>query len=106
MDAIVFGDGTEPYSIARGGVKRWLHCRILYGEKLSEARQVELAMWMQERDLGYDGCLLVTRDESGAHKLHVGSGAVEINLTDLPTWLQRPEPEAPTPPSTVRAKRK
>jgi hypothetical protein len=55
--------------------------------------------------------LVVTRDQTGSHALHVDAlhvadAVLELTLTDLPLWLQHPEPQPPAAPKppTRRAK--
>lgn len=99
---IYFGDSAEPWSVSRGGIKRWLHCRIGDIGALSEERQAELAEWLESRSLPAGSRLLVTRDQVGSHTLHIAGAAVELALADLPLWLQGPAPQlqpAPKPPA-------
>ncbi len=104
MDAVKFGDNAEPWSVARGGVKQWLHCRIVDVDALADAKRSELDGWLAERGVGNDGWLLVTRDGHGNHKLHHGKGTADVELSELPVWLQRPEPA--TKPAKVAKARK
>ena len=90
---VVFGDDSEPWSVARGGVKRWLHCRADVTE-LAEERFAELAAWLAAHGIEtVPPVVLVTRDGAGTHQLHAAGTATDVALAELPAWLQRPEPE-------------
>jgi hypothetical protein len=102
--AVVFGDGTEPWSVARGGVKRWLHCRAETIE-LPEEHYAELATLLAAHGIdAMPQVLLVTRDDAGIHRLHAAGAAADVALAELPTWLQRPE-QAPGPVPKPRTRR-
>lgn len=101
MTAVEFGDGREPWSVARGKVKRWMHALVRDTTALPAAWQTELREWLADRDATVDiKSLLVTRGEGG-YAVHVSGSRLSVELTDLPAWLQQPTPE----PEPVKAKR-
>ena len=92
---VELGDGREPWSVARGGVKRWLHCRVEL-DALADGQYEDLDAWMARLDLRMPAAvLLVTRGDDG-YRVHGHDGTAEVNFEDLPAWLQRPEPSKPT----------
>lgn len=95
---IEFGDGSEPLSVARGGVKRWLHCQIADVDALPDEQRTELAAWLESRSLTEVSSLLVTRDDAGSYRLHAGGTVLEVELAQLPMWLQHPDPPAESAP--------
>lgn len=103
---VEFGDGSEPWSVSRGKVKRWLHCRIADVEALPEVQQTELADWLESRSIPTGSLLQIVRDQAGNHTLHIADAVVELALADLPLWLQgaEPEPQPASRPPTRRAK--
>lgn len=98
--AIVFGDGVEPHSVARGGVKRWLHCRIDDVSELPDTQRDELAAWLAAHGNEPGTSLLVTRDEGGTHYVNT----VAVDVAELPSWLQGPEPQ-PKPVKATKARK-
>lgn len=92
--------------MARGGVKRWLHCRADVASLPGEQRD-ELAAWLAGRDLAAPDVLLVTRGADGSHQLHLPSAVAEVELAELPAWLRGPElqrePKQPPRKRAVKA---
>jgi len=103
--AVEFGDSSEPWSVGRGNVKRWLHCRVDV-DVLPETRRDELHAWLAE--LGVTDpveTLLVTRGDSG-YRIHLPT-PLDVHLEDLPVWLQRTElPPGPEKPASVTRMRR
>lgn len=98
--AVVFGDGSEPWSVARGGVKRWLHCRVDV-DVLPDKRYEELADWLVGHSLAPTvSTLLVTRGDDG-YQVHTSEGPSDVDFEDLPMWMQRPQPQQAKPASRV-----
>ncbi|HCT81750.1 MAG TPA: hypothetical protein DGT23_35255 [Micromonosporaceae bacterium] len=90
--AVEFGDGREPWSVGRGGVRRWLHCRVDVSA-LPAGQGDELSAWLTARDLNGDvPVLVVTRGDDG-YWVHVPGGQCDVSLEELPVWLQRPQPQ-------------
>lgn len=99
-----FGDGVEPWSVARGGVKRWLHCRVAV-DALSDEQRAELTEWLSARSIDPDVAeVVVTRGDDG-HRLHAAGEQVDVALTELPLWLQRTEPQPASKPSRPTRRR-
>lgn len=92
---IEFGDGCEPMAVGRHKVRTWLHCILREAGELPDQRAAELQQWLTDR-----GCdplapsVLVSRDDKGVYRVHVAGSRVEVELSELPVWLQRPEPES------------
>jgi hypothetical protein len=105
---VEFGDSSEPWSVARGGVKRWLHCQISDVTALPDEHQTELGDWLESRSIPTGSRLLILRDQAGNHTLHVAGAVVDVNVADLPLWMQRPQPQPKPDPApklpTPRAK--
>lgn len=99
-DLIEFGNGVEPCSVARGGVKRWLHCTVRDIGSLPAAWRDELTVWLAALGIHEATSLTVTRGDSG-HRVDAAGCSAEVALADLPPWLREP-----TAPSKVPAKPK
>lgn len=100
---IDFGDASEPWSIARGGAKRWMHCLVRETDALTESQQAELNVWLAEREVTATvETLLVTRGDDGL-RAHFRGGSMPVALEELPVWLQRAEPQPCATPAKKTA---
>lgn len=103
-ELIEFGDGSEPWSVARRGVKRWMHCIVREVGALTEARRDELGEWLTGLGLtAAPPSLLITRGDDG-YRVHVAGGTADVELAALPVWLQRPEAD-PKPARATKARK-
>lgn len=103
--SVEFGDGSEPWSVARGNARRWMHCLVRQVEELPDDQRDELCAWLAERGAELGPSLLVSRGEDG-YRVRVAGASLAVDVEDLPVWLQRPQPQAAQPqPAPVKATR-
>lgn len=101
--AIEFGDGAEPWAVSRGQVRHWVHCVVRDVSELPQAQQNELRSWLDARVTAQPvERLLVSRDDNGGYTLHAAGGWINLDLADLPVWLQHPEQPKPVKATKVR----
>lgn len=92
---IEFGDGSEPMAVGRHKVRTWLHCILREAGELPDERRNELQQWLTGRGADpMSPSLLVSYDDKGVYRVHVAGARIEVQLQELPVWLQRPEPES------------